>query len=78
MSGRMKSDRPAKGGPRRRRASWGSPSRLPTLVAVVTVLVLWAAVGGAILSSSGGGGPSDTRPNTAVIVDQPAVACAER
>ena len=69
MSGREKSERPGRGGPRRRGRFWGSPNRLPTLVAVVTVLVLWAAVGGAILSS-GGGEPSDPRPNTAVIVDQ--------
>ena len=64
----MKSDRLAKGGPRRRGLSWGSPNRLLSLFAVVTVLLLWAAVGRAILS--GGSEPSQLRPNTAVIVDQ--------
>ncbi len=68
MSDGKKSERPWKGGPRRRSPFRRSPNRLPSLFAVIIVLLLWAAVGGAILN--GGGEPSNPRPNTAVIVDQ--------
>lgn len=68
MGARRKSERPGKGGSRSRGPSRGSPHRLPSLFAVVIVLLLWAAVGRTVLS--GGSEPSPLRPDTAVIVDQ--------
>ena len=67
MSGREKSERPGKGGPRRRGPPRRTLHRLLASLAVVTIVLLAAAVGGAILS---GAEPYHRRPNTAVIVDQ--------
>ena len=68
MSNGRQPERPGRGGSRRRGPSLDSPNRLPSLFAVVIALLLWAAVGGAILG--GGGEPSQSLPDTAVIVDQ--------
>ena len=67
MIRRKRSNRPGKGGPRRRGPTRSARGRLLAPLALVAVILSAAAVVGVLVL--GGGGPSSPRPNTAVIVD---------